>query len=178
MLDRSFCLVWVAVIVMLFAVHSFAAEAPREVYASLDREVGAVFADNDEEATEEVETAPAPEALAPKVAAKPAQETDRAKALEQEVTSLKAELARLKVPTAPAVEKKKAEYDAVPAEHVASVVKRLKAVEKLMREYGRAYDYRAHTLAEFENLLRQLRAEKAAQAARAAALRDTTPVLD
>jgi hypothetical protein len=47
-------------------------------------------------------------------------------------------------------------YDPVPSNQRASIAKRLKIVERLILEHGRAYDYRIHTLAELELLLRKL----------------------
>jgi hypothetical protein len=49
-------------------------------------------------------------------------------------------------------------FDPVPAEQVGLIVKRLRIVERLLREHGRAYDYRSHTLRELEEILNRLQA--------------------
>jgi hypothetical protein len=43
-----------------------------------------------------------------------------------------------------------ATYDTVPASQSDALIQRLKIVENLIRKYGRAYDYRTHTLKELE----------------------------
>lgn len=50
----------------------------------------------------------------------------------------------------------KGTFDAVPAEHAAGVAKRLVLVDRLIREFGRAYDYRIHTVADLETILKDL----------------------
>jgi hypothetical protein len=47
-------------------------------------------------------------------------------------------------------------FDYVPEEHVDSVARRLAIVEKIIREHGRAYDYRAHTTHELLSILARL----------------------
>jgi hypothetical protein len=47
-------------------------------------------------------------------------------------------------------------FESVPHEHVESIAGRLKIVEKLITEYGRAYDYRMHTTQELQAILNQL----------------------
>jgi hypothetical protein len=43
-------------------------------------------------------------------------------------------------------------YDTVPLNQSAAMVQRLKLVEDIIRVYGRAYDYRAYTLAELQEI--------------------------
>ncbi len=47
-------------------------------------------------------------------------------------------------------------YDPVASDQADSVAGRLKLVERLIRDYGRAYDYRVHTTQELERILNQL----------------------
>jgi hypothetical protein len=47
-------------------------------------------------------------------------------------------------------------YDPVPSGEEDAVAARLQIVDKLIREFGRAYDYRSHTLKELEGILAQL----------------------
>ncbi len=47
-------------------------------------------------------------------------------------------------------------FDPVPADQVDPIVKRLKLVDRLIREHGRAYDYRIHTVRELEQILSAL----------------------
>ncbi len=47
-------------------------------------------------------------------------------------------------------------FDSVPHEHVESIARRLKIIEKLIVEYGRAYDYRTHTTQELQAILNDL----------------------
>ena len=55
-------------------------------------------------------------------------------------------------------------FDPVPSPQREPVIRRLYLVEKLIREHGRAYDYRTITYAELLSILNQLRKEKAAKA--------------
>jgi uncharacterized protein YkwD len=50
----------------------------------------------------------------------------------------------------------KGKFDHVPSDQVDSIARRLKLVEVLLRKYGRAYDYRIHTLSELETILANL----------------------
>jgi hypothetical protein len=54
-------------------------------------------------------------------------------------------------------------FDAVPASQSEAILQRLKIVENLVRKYGRAYDYRTHTLKELE-LIQSTLETSAAQA--------------
>jgi len=47
-------------------------------------------------------------------------------------------------------------FDPVPPAQAESIAQRLKLVEILIRKYGRAYDYRMHTLRDLESILMQL----------------------
>jgi hypothetical protein len=47
-------------------------------------------------------------------------------------------------------------YDPVPSDQKDSIVRRLKLIEKIIREHGRAYDYRIHTNTELEAILAKL----------------------
>ncbi len=47
-------------------------------------------------------------------------------------------------------------YDPVPSNQRAAIARRLRLAEKLILEYGRAYDYRIHTVAELEHILEKL----------------------
>ncbi len=47
-------------------------------------------------------------------------------------------------------------YEPVPSDKRDSLARRLQIVERLIREHGRAYDYRIHTLSELETILRRL----------------------
>ncbi len=64
-------------------------------------------------------------------------------------------------------------FDAVPASQSDAILQRIKIVENLVRKYGRAYDYRAHTLKELQLIQSTLEsaapAPAAAPAPRAAA---------
>lgn len=50
----------------------------------------------------------------------------------------------------------KESFDPVPNDQVGLIVKRLRLVERLLRDHGRAYDYRVHTLRELEEILNHL----------------------
>lgn len=52
-------------------------------------------------------------------------------------------------------------FDPVPRGQEESIARRLKLVEIMIRRYGRAYDYRMHTLRDLENILAKLDAESA-----------------
>lgn len=47
-------------------------------------------------------------------------------------------------------------YEPVPSDKRDSLARRLQIVERLIREHGRAYDYRIHTSSELETILRRL----------------------
>jgi hypothetical protein len=47
-------------------------------------------------------------------------------------------------------------YDTVPIEQTDAFVKRLGLVTEILKKYGRAYDYRMHTLKELETVLAEL----------------------
>jgi hypothetical protein len=47
-------------------------------------------------------------------------------------------------------------YDTVPIEQTDAFVKRLGLVSEILKKYGRAYDYRMHTVKELETLLNEL----------------------
>lgn len=55
-------------------------------------------------------------------------------------------------------------YDPVPASQAEPIIKRLKLVEELIRKYGRAYDYRNHTLKQLEGVLASLEGRQGAPA--------------
>lgn len=64
-----------------------------------------------------------------------------------------------KVSSAPAQEtaaKKEPAYFLVGPEQATAIARRLNLVERLLREYGRVYDYRAHTVRELEGILSEL----------------------
>lgn len=52
---------------------------------------------------------------------------------------------------------KRVSYDPIASEHRDSIANRLKLVEILVREYGRAYDYRVLTTQELEAIVADLR---------------------
>jgi hypothetical protein len=54
-----------------------------------------------------------------------------------------------------------AQFDAVPVTQTEPMVRRLRLVETLIARYGRAYDYRTHTVVELQAILGQLEAESA-----------------
>jgi hypothetical protein len=54
---------------------------------------------------------------------------------------------------APAVD---ASFDSVPSPQIGPVTQRLKVVEEILTRFGRAYDYRSHTLRELQAILKQL----------------------
>lgn len=47
-------------------------------------------------------------------------------------------------------------FDPVPADQTEALLKRLKLVETLIEKFGRAYDYRALTVSQLENILANL----------------------
>lgn len=51
-------------------------------------------------------------------------------------------------------------YDAVPADQINPLLRRMKIVQELVQKYGRAYDYRVHTVAELEGILAQLKQKR------------------
>ncbi len=57
--------------------------------------------------------------------------------------------------------KTEAAFDPVPADQLESIARRAQLAERLVREHARAYDYRAHTLAELESIVARLDLEKA-----------------
>lgn len=59
-------------------------------------------------------------------------------------------------------------YDLVPSDQVDPLGKRLQLVELLIRKYSRAYDYRAHTVGELNEILVKLDAASAPKTASAA----------
>ncbi len=61
-------------------------------------------------------------------------------------------------------------YDAVPADQINPLMKRMQLVRELVQSYGRAYDYRTHTVAELQGILAGLK-QKRAQSAPAPAAR-------
>jgi hypothetical protein len=71
--------------------------------------------------------------------------------------------ATLAAASAPKAASPAAAFDAVPANQSEAILQRLKIVENLVRKYGRAYDYRAHTLKELE-LIQSTLESTAAQA--------------
>jgi len=77
--------------------------------------------------------------------------------------------AKPKVP-APAAQPKvvSSAFDSVPASQSEAILQRLKIVENLVRNYGRAYDYRTHTLKELQLIQSTLESTAAAQAPAAA----------
>jgi hypothetical protein len=52
-----------------------------------------------------------------------------------------------------------AQYDAVPLEQVEPFLKRMRLVEELLEKYGRAYDYRIHTVRDLEMIRARLEAD-------------------
>lgn len=48
-------------------------------------------------------------------------------------------------------------YDRVPQDQIDPVLTRLQLVEEIVRRFGRAYDYRTHTVRELEAILQQLK---------------------
>jgi hypothetical protein len=51
----------------------------------------------------------------------------------------------------------KVNYDAVPIEQTDAFLKRLQLVSELIQKFGRAYDYRVHTVKELETILSDLK---------------------
>jgi hypothetical protein len=51
-------------------------------------------------------------------------------------------------------------FDAVPADQINPLLRRMKIVQELVQKYGRAYDYRVHTVAELEGILAQLKQKR------------------
>jgi hypothetical protein len=51
-------------------------------------------------------------------------------------------------------------FEAIPDRHIESIAGRLQLVERLIREFGRAYDYRTHTTRELERILVELRVKR------------------
>lgn len=51
-------------------------------------------------------------------------------------------------------------FEPIPDRHVESIAGRLQLVERLIREFGRAYDYRTHTTRELERILVELRVKR------------------
>lgn len=86
--------------------------------------------------------------------------------LQAEVSRLQARVAELEValinpPSAPAQceaprPSRGSAFDPVPEQSTDSIAKRLRVVGTLIRKYGRAYDYRTHTLGELLQILTQL----------------------
>lgn len=70
-----------------------------------------------------------------------------------------------------------ASFDTVPAGQSDAILQRLKIVENLVRKYGRAYDYRAHTLKELQLIQSTLESTAAPVAAPQAAPIPTAPVV-
>lgn len=103
----------------------------------------------------------------------------RLEALEKEMqkvkeTREKSAAAPAPVPTdAPKVLAAPVIYDSVPGDQKDAVLKRIRLVETLVAKYGRAYDYRAYTIAQLEKALNRL--ESDAKLTPAAA---TTPATD
>ena len=54
-------------------------------------------------------------------------------------------------------------YELVPSTQAEPIIHRLKIVEELIRKFGRAYDYRVHTVKELQSILSQLEASRNAQ---------------
>lgn len=76
-------------------------------------------------------------------------------------SAFKATLASAKkTPIPNAAELKRGHFELVPAEHRDSIAGRLRLVEALILDYGRAYDYRLHTTRELEEILDLLRSGK------------------
>lgn len=50
-------------------------------------------------------------------------------------------------------------FESVPPEQIEGISQRLKLIDQLLRKYGRAYDYRIHTIKELENILSELDAK-------------------
>ena len=63
---------------------------------------------------------------------------------------------RVQAAASPAKPALMATFDTVPADQAESISRRLALVEVLIRKYGRAYDYRSHTLHELQSILEQL----------------------
>lgn len=53
----------------------------------------------------------------------------------------------------------KTSYESVPPEQIEGISQRLKLIDQLLRKYGRAYDYRIHTIKELETILSELDAK-------------------
>jgi hypothetical protein len=62
-----------------------------------------------------------------------------------------------------AVTAKAVAFDVVPADQSNAILERLKIVEELIRKYGRAYDYRTHTLKELQLIQGTLESTSAAR---------------
>ena len=59
-------------------------------------------------------------------------------------------------PTASKNHSTEATFDAVPMEQIEPFLKRIRLVEELLEKYGRAYDYRVHTVRDLEVIRAQL----------------------
>ncbi|MFL5814670.1 MAG: hypothetical protein ACJ763_13940 [Bdellovibrionia bacterium] len=123
----------------------------KEIYAATDASemqpgVAAGFAapvesDSSDSAETTLPTAPATLPAASAAPAAKAHKAAKAKAAMPAASAPKAAASA----AAPA-----AAYDAVPSNQSDAILQRLKIVENLVRKYGRAYDYRTHTLKELE----------------------------
>lgn len=105
----------------------------------VDTETGANLAISNGVQTQSVEAAPAPKKAKARAtaAAAPASVIETVPAIPS-AKPVAAASARLAT----------ASFDTVPASQSDAILQRLKIVENLVRKYGRAYDYRAHTLKE------------------------------
>ena len=68
------------------------------------------------------------------------------------------------------------DYDLVPAKQTESIARRLVLVDRLIREFGRAYDYRIHTVKELETILNDLEGAVPATTAAVETLPPAPPV--
>ncbi len=67
-------------------------------------------------------------------------------------------------------------YDLVPVKQAEGIARRLVLVDRLIREYGRAYDYRIHTAKELETILKDLESAVPATTASTETLPAAPPV--
>ena len=130
------------------------------------------------------QAAPAPTAPAPEPNRAPAPMTEKAQKISESAIQLRmqkrepvkhahraaptARVAKMKIKPAAQVAAKVAaaapdRFDSVPADQRGLIARRMEIAEKLIREYGRAYDYRVVTLAELEKIQSELEAEKGLQ---------------
>ena len=68
-----------------------------------------------------------------------------------------------KEPAVAKTEAPKPGFDAIPEGYSDTIAERLKLIEKLIRDYGRAYDYRSLTSTQLQSILSELEQEKQSQ---------------